>query len=172
MTPPLLGAFLGIIVGIVPPLHAIFVTDGGVLNRTVFAAIGACGRASVPLILLCLGAQIYSILMQPKQASKVSQTSTLVIILFLRMLLLPLLSIFIVQSTKSSLGGALASDPMFIVSIMLLATCPTAVNLMMVCQANGCLEGIMGRVLIWQYGFGAIGMVGWGVFILTLATRV
>ncbi|KAF9991708.1 hypothetical protein BGZ79_004101, partial [Entomortierella chlamydospora] len=57
-TPPLITAILALFVGLIPPLHRLFMDRNSDVYSFVIRPLETCGRAAVPMILLCLGAQV------------------------------------------------------------------------------------------------------------------
>ncbi|KAI9225212.1 MAG: auxin efflux carrier [Piptocephalis tieghemiana] len=176
--PPTLGALLGLFVALTPALRDLLLPQGAPLYTTLFKAVDGCGKASVPLIVVCLGAQLTSLsrsspspaphlppFAYPSYAATVTFASTA------RLLLLPCLCLLSVMLTLP-LAGTLGKDPMFLLTILLLGSAPTAINLMTVCQANGCFERPMGRLLLTQYTLGAITLVGWCMAFLIVVRGV
>lgn len=58
LTPPLLTALLALVVGLVPALHQLFMSPSSTFYRFLVRPIEGCGAAAIPMILLCLGAQV------------------------------------------------------------------------------------------------------------------
>ncbi|GJJ72961.1 auxin efflux carrier family protein [Entomortierella parvispora] len=58
LTPPLLTALLALVIGLVPALHELFMSPDSKLYTFVVHPIETCGAAAIPMILLCLGAQV------------------------------------------------------------------------------------------------------------------
>ncbi|KAK3847381.1 MAG: membrane transport protein-domain-containing protein [Linnemannia gamsii] len=58
LTPPLLTALLALVVGLVPALHQLFMSPSSTFYRFFVRPIEGCGAAAIPMILLCLGAQV------------------------------------------------------------------------------------------------------------------
>ncbi|KAF9909226.1 hypothetical protein EC991_008987 [Linnemannia zychae] len=58
LTPPLLTALLALVVGLVPSLHQLFMSPSSTFYRFLVRPIEGCGAAAIPMILLCLGAQV------------------------------------------------------------------------------------------------------------------
>ncbi|KAF9377286.1 hypothetical protein BGX21_003220 [Mortierella sp. AD011] len=57
-TPPLITAILALFVGLIPPLHRLFMDRNSDVYSFIIRPLETCGRAAVPMILLCLGAQV------------------------------------------------------------------------------------------------------------------
>ncbi|KAG0366039.1 membrane transport protein-domain-containing protein [Gamsiella multidivaricata] len=58
LTPPLLTAIIALVVGLVPALHRLFMGPESKLYSFIIHPIENCGAAAIPMILLCLGAQV------------------------------------------------------------------------------------------------------------------
>lgn len=58
LTPPLLTALVALVVGLVPALHHFFMSHESKFYAFVVRPLEECGAGAIPLILLCLGAQV------------------------------------------------------------------------------------------------------------------
>ncbi|KAG0289828.1 hypothetical protein BGZ98_003704, partial [Dissophora globulifera] len=58
LTPPLLTAIMALVIGLVPALHHFFMGSDSKFYAFVIHPIESCGEAAIPMILLCLGAQV------------------------------------------------------------------------------------------------------------------
>ncbi|KAF9115489.1 hypothetical protein BGX27_007618 [Mortierella sp. AM989] len=58
LTPPLLTAIIALIIGLVPALHKFFMGHDSKFYSFIIHPIEGCGAAAIPMILLCLGAQV------------------------------------------------------------------------------------------------------------------
>ncbi|KAG0198102.1 hypothetical protein BGX28_008418 [Mortierella sp. GBA30] len=58
LTPPLLTALIALVIGLVPALHKLFMSPESTVYRFLIQPIEGCGAAAIPMILLCLGAQV------------------------------------------------------------------------------------------------------------------
>jgi predicted permease len=174
LSPPLLGALVGLVIALDPFLRSVLVEPGSFLNSTVFIGIKRCGDASVPLLLVCLGAQLSTLLTNdptpPQQDTEAhahhypSYRGLLAFIVVSRLVILPFLTV--VQVWLTYTWFPIAQDPMFIVTIMLIGSCPTAINLMVVCQTEGMFEVPMGRSLLYQYVGSLFTLASWCVVFL------
>ncbi|KAF9970341.1 hypothetical protein BGZ73_006954 [Actinomortierella ambigua] len=73
-------------------------------------------------------------------------------VLLVRLFILPLLSLPIVMFHPRSLfPKMLATDPTFSLAMVLLASSPTAINIIQMCQIKGFFEKEMAGVLFWSY---------------------
>jgi len=69
LTPPLLTALLALVIGLVPALHELFMSPDSKLYTFVVHPIETCGAAAIPMILLCLGAQVVNFASSPSTSS-------------------------------------------------------------------------------------------------------
>ncbi|KAG0276413.1 hypothetical protein BGZ96_003284 [Linnemannia gamsii] len=58
LTPPLFTALLALVIGLVPALHQLIMGADSKFYAYVIRPIEGCGAAAIPMILLCLGAQV------------------------------------------------------------------------------------------------------------------
>ncbi|KAI9317941.1 auxin efflux carrier [Dichotomocladium elegans] len=152
MSPPLYAAFLGLLVGLTP-LKPLLYGKGSLLYPCFTKAIEICGRAAVPIILTCLGAQLTHISESQQPTSPEIRKPVFTAIL-VRMLIMPFFSVpisaaFVIYGAGWSL---LASDPVFITMMIVLGCTATAINLVQITQVNGIFEEEMLRMLFWSYG--------------------
>lgn len=180
-SPPFVAALCGLLVVLIPPLRHLLVDPDAFLHRTLMSAISTCGEAAVPLTLVCLGAQLSEVSnmnsaskIRTLEESGVSEDPTELIkedrivyfTTFCRLIFLPALAVLTVWCTSGILHTA--EDPVFVMTLMLLGTCPSAINLMMVCQAEGNFERPMGKTILWQYFGNTFTLAFWAVTVLTL----
>ncbi|ORX91759.1 auxin efflux carrier [Basidiobolus meristosporus CBS 931.73] len=161
--PPLCATFIGLFVGLVPFLKGLLFGPAPVL-RPVMRAIDTCGNASIPLILLCLGAQLYGL------SGRAAFKKVIWTIVIQRMLLMPLVAIGVVLVTHKFFS--LGYDPVFVMVMMLLGSGPTAVNLMNICQAVGNYEDEMAQLLLYSYLFAAPALALWVVVYLWVVGQI
>ncbi|KAG0175198.1 hypothetical protein DFQ28_005415 [Apophysomyces sp. BC1034] len=165
MSPPLYAAMLALIVGL-SPLKAVLYDPSSFLYPSFTKAIEICGKAAVPLILTCLGAQLTCIARSQHTASPAVKKPVAVAI-GCRMLLAPLFVIptvvlFVMYGAKWS---TLATDPVFNVMMIVLGSSPTAINLVQITQVNNIFEDEMLRMLFWSYGVVCVPICTLTVFI-------
>lgn len=152
MSPPLYAAVIALIVGL-SPLKPLLYNKQSFLYPSFTKAIESCGKAAVPLILSCLGAQLVDI-SQSQHAASAEMKKPITLAIFLRMVLtpfivLPLAALFVQYGHQWS---SLASDPVFITMMIILGCTPTAINLVQITQVNHIFEEEMLRMLFWSYG--------------------
>ncbi|KAG0199947.1 hypothetical protein BGX28_006875 [Mortierella sp. GBA30] len=58
LTPPLLTAMIALTIGLVPQLHSLFMSPESKVYAFIIHPLESCGAAAIPMILLCLGAQV------------------------------------------------------------------------------------------------------------------
>ncbi|KAF9970342.1 hypothetical protein BGZ73_006955 [Actinomortierella ambigua] len=58
MTPPLMTALASLVIGLVPQLHHLFMSENSKVYSFVVRPLESCGATAIPMILLCLGAQV------------------------------------------------------------------------------------------------------------------
>lgn len=171
MTPPLYAALLALIVGLVPFLKQLMYHS--ILYPTITSAIQSCSKASVPITLVCLGAQLKDISSQTssspdalgleqeeeglQQQQQQVDPKPIATAIGIRMGLVPLIVIPLVLGFVKYNGVAwssvsVATDPVFGVMMIILGCTPTAINLVQISQVTGAFEKEMLRVLFWSYG--------------------
>ncbi|KAG1450863.1 hypothetical protein G6F46_002165 [Rhizopus delemar] len=162
MSPPLYAAILAFLVGLCNPLKSILYNKDSFFYVSFTHAIESCGKASVPIVLICLGAQLKTIRqVQGTISNKVQQTVKAT--LLIRVFLVPLCIIPIIYAF-SRLKLDLAKDPVFIVSMVIAGCMPTSINLAQITQANRAFQDEMLHVLFWSYGVACIPLCTFIVF--------
>lgn len=152
MSPPLYAAFLALAVGLTP-LKPLLYDKQSFLYPSFTKAIEGCGKAAVPLILTCLGAQLTSIAESQHppapEMKKPVATAIAVRMCLMPFLVVPIVVLFVLYGSRFS---TLASDPVFITMMIVLGCTPTAINLVQITQVNNIFEEEMLRMLFWSYG--------------------
>ncbi|KXS18067.1 auxin efflux carrier [Gonapodya prolifera JEL478] len=168
LNPPVFAALLSIVVGLCAPVRNMLYGPNAPLKILIAKPIELCGDASVPLTLVSLGGQLFKIYgrvtaspngrrdstprsLEQLEREKARKTNrALVLILVARLLLMPVISTALVLWTRQWLDLGL-SDPMFVMTLMILGGGPTAVNLLQICQVHGSYEDEMASLLFWSY---------------------
>lgn len=152
MSPPLYAAFFALIVGL-SPLKPLLYDKQSFMYPSFTKAIEGCGKAAVPLILTCLGAQLVSISESQHPASpqmkKPVATAIAIRMILMPFLVVPIVILFVLYGSSWSM---LANDPVFITMMIVLGCTPTAINLVQITQVNNIFEEEMLRMLFWSYG--------------------
>ncbi|KAF2677837.1 hypothetical protein K458DRAFT_395478 [Lentithecium fluviatile CBS 122367] len=130
---PLIGAIVGAVIGLTPPLHRLFFNDsneGGYLNAWLTSAVKNIGDLFASTQIIVVGVKLSQSLRKMKagEDSGVVPKASLAFITFIRFVFWPLVSIpFIwVLATKTSL---LNGDPILYFVLMLMPTGPPAMIL-------------------------------------------
>ncbi|EPB86055.1 hypothetical protein HMPREF1544_07131 [Mucor circinelloides 1006PhL] len=165
MSPPLYAAFFALLVGL-SPLKPILYDKQSFLYPSFTKAIEGCGKAAVPLILTCLGAQLVSIQESQHPASP-QMKKPVALAIAIRMglmpfLVVPIVVLFVLYGSQFS---TLASDPVFITMMIVLGCTPTAINLVQITQVNNIFEEEMLRMLFWSYGVVCVPICTFVVFL-------
>ncbi|KAM3585969.1 hypothetical protein VKS41_002502 [Umbelopsis sp. WA50703] len=153
ISPPLWAALAALFVGLTP-LKPILFDKHRFLYPSLTKAIESCGSVAVPVILVCLGAQLAGFSVHHQCSSsdmkKPIAAAVLVRMLLMPLLVIPLVTLFIAYGEGIS---SLASDPVFAVVMIMIGCAPTAINLVQMTQVYpNFFEEEMLRVLFWSYG--------------------
>jgi predicted permease len=143
---PLVGAVLGVIIGLTPPLHRAFFNntyDGGIFTAWLTESWKNIGSLFVPLPLIVAGISLYTSWQDARSSSSTSSDSsipkaTTAFILAIRFILWPVLSIGSIYliTSKTGRGGFLSDDPMLWFAMMLMPTGPPAMKLITMVQVS------------------------------------
>ncbi|KAF2799776.1 hypothetical protein K505DRAFT_230250 [Melanomma pulvis-pyrius CBS 109.77] len=140
---PLLGAVLGAIIGLTPPLHRAFFNDtyeGGIFTAWLTESWKNVGGLFVPLPLIVAGISLYTSFQESRRASSSSSEPglpylTTLFILVIRFIIWPVVSIGTIYFfvTRTALLG---DDPMLWFAMMLMPTGPPAMKLITMVQVS------------------------------------
>jgi auxin efflux carrier family protein len=119
--PPLLAAIVSLIVGITPPLKHLFFSQDGVFYSSLTATIRQLGQACIPMVMITLGAELYTLPRDTSSSTKEMVTA----IIILKMLVMPILG----GAAVLSLRQWVTDDPMLLFILILLAASPTGMIL-------------------------------------------
>ncbi|KAJ4350405.1 uncharacterized protein N0V89_009026 [Didymosphaeria variabile] len=161
---PLIGAVMGAIIGLVPPLHKAFFSDtfdGGVFTAWLTESFKSLGQLFVPLPLVVAGIVLYSSYQDSRHASRTGPVAkvpllTTLFILVVRFVVWPALSIGAIYGIVKSEGkrGLLGDDPMLWFTMMLMPTGPPAfklITMVQVSEAGAEDEQHMAKILTISY---------------------
>lgn len=144
VNPPLLGAAIGALLGLVPALHKLFFNDqqeGGYFNAWLTTAIKNVGDLFATLQIVVVGVKLSQAVLRMKkgEASGKVPLTPLFVVSFIRLVLWPAISISLVYlfATKTSL---LSNDPILWFSMMLMPTGPPAMKLTALADVSGADE--------------------------------
>jgi len=159
LSPPMLSALTGIVLGIVPFLNRLLVQTNAPL-RIVMETCDLIGDGVIPCALLVLGAN----LADPPRVREAVPFRTLIGVWWGRLLLMPLLGC--VYTLFLSRQGWLPNDPVCALVLLVESAVPPATNLVVMCQLHGRGEAAMSRVLVSTY------LVAVPVLTVTVATQL
>lgn len=157
LTAPLLGAVLGAIIGLTPPLHRAFFNDsndGGFLNAWLTSSLRKIGELFVTLQVVVVGVSLSSSLRKMKRGEdKGLPLLPAAFVMVLRLIVWPLVSIAVIWllATKTN---TLQEDPILWFSMMLMPTGPTAMKLIAMAEVSGAVEDdkmVISKVLTVSY---------------------
>jgi predicted permease len=134
MTPPLIGAIIGAILGLTPPLRTLFFADsneGGYLNAWLTQSIKNIGQLFVTLQVVVVGVKLAQALRKEKRGEDTGKMNwTLVAgISVVRYLIWPAISISLIFALAKH-TSLLSNDPMLWFTMMLMPTGPSAMKVM------------------------------------------
>ncbi|KAI1316193.1 hypothetical protein EDD11_010365 [Mortierella claussenii] len=280
LTPPLLTAIVALVIGLVPALHKVFMSPESKFYAFVVHPVEGCGDAAIPLILLCLGAQVVYLATSKSKVENSSSSAASAVgvnnssssvagtdesslrqdqdrktlattishrqtrslgtialapsrsmspmtvtgrdpghsseddeedvhqaafpisdmihannggdntklkleggylikrltpsafVLFGRLILVPLICMPVIMYCPSGLSPELTMDPTFRMTLVLIASSPTAINMIQLCQIKGFFEEDMAGVLFWSYCvWGVPCVLAWSLAALWTASR-
>lgn len=132
LNPPLIGAVIGIIIGLVPPLHRLFFNsqaDGGYFNAWLTSAISNIGDLFAALQVLVVGVKLSNSVVRMKRGEAAGEVPwfATTLVLVIRFVLWPLISIGVIYflATKTN---AVFDDPLLWFCMMLMPAGPPALK--------------------------------------------
>ncbi|KAL1919844.1 uncharacterized protein VTP21DRAFT_1775 [Calcarisporiella thermophila] len=147
MTAPLWTVVIALIVGLTPPLKDFFFNKSSFVYGSFTKALDELGAASIPLILVGLGAQMTGLSLK----SQGGNAALLRFVIVTRQFLMPLFVFPLMLLFVRVVHTPLASDPAFVVTMIVLGCAPTAINLVQICMAEQQFEEEMSKILFWSY---------------------
>ncbi|KAF3035315.1 hypothetical protein E8E12_004640 [Didymella heteroderae] len=140
---PLVGAFLGVLIGMTPVLHRAFFSStysGGVFTAWLTESWKNIGGLFVPLPLIVAGISLYTSYQDSRQGDSSTAKSntplaTTAFILVVRFIIWPVVSIGIIYAIAKD-SNILGSDPMLWFAMMLMPTGPPAMKLITMVQVS------------------------------------
>jgi predicted permease len=143
---PLIGAVLGAIIGLAPPLHRAFFAnsnEGGWFTAWLTESWKNVGQLFVPLPLIVAGISLYTAYQEARHTPDGGQKTriplaTTSFILVIRFLVWPAFSISLIYAIVKSQGrgGLLGEDPMLWFTMMLMPAGPPAMKLITMIQVS------------------------------------
>lgn len=142
-TPPVIATFLALFVGAVPPLKGLLYGDGALL-APLSSAIAVVGAGMIPALLILLGS-----LLSDGPSSSALQKRTILLVVFVRGAVLPVLGIGFVSILK--LAGCLPQDPLFEFVLLIQHALPSAIILSTIATIHDYNSLEMSSLLFYQY---------------------
>lgn len=130
--PPLIGAVIGIVIGLVPPLHRLFFNsqaNGGYFNAWLTSAIANIGDLFAALQVLVVGVKLSNSVVRMKKGEAAGEVPwfATTLVLVIRFVLWPMISIGVIYvlATKTN---AVFDDPLLWFCMMLMPAGPPALK--------------------------------------------
>ena len=145
INPPMIGAALGALIGLVPALHRLFFSsqqEGGYLNAWLTSALRNVGDLFAALQVIVVGIKLSASMLKWKkgEASGSMPWMAFVVVVLVRFVIWPAISIGVVYGLVLK-GGVLSADPILWFAMMLMPTGPPALSLTAMADCNGASEG-------------------------------
>ncbi|KAI4719866.1 membrane transporter [Aureobasidium sp. EXF-10727] len=139
--PPLIGAVIGAIVGLVPALHTLFFSspnEGGYLNAWLTSSIKNIGDLFASLQVVVVGVKLSQAMLRYKKGEQSGNVpwKPFTIITVVRFVIWPLISIPLVWVLASK-TSVLSDDPILWFAMMLMPTGPPAMKLTALADVSG-----------------------------------
>jgi auxin efflux carrier family protein len=148
---PLLGAIIGVVIGLVPPLHRAFFRDthdGGIFTAWLTSSLQSIGGLFVPLPVVVAGVSLYTSMRDARRADAEPVKLpwlTVTFILVIRFVIWSVVSIAVIYALASR-TEILGDDPMLWFAMMLMPTGPPAMKLITLVQVSDGEEGDEARI--------------------------
>jgi len=143
---PLLGAIVGAIIGLTPPLHKLFFNnsnEGGYLNAWLTTSIKNIGDLFASMQIIVVGVKLSQSMLRMKRGESSGEVSkgSLALVTLIRFIIWPLISIplIYVLAAKTQL---LDADPILWFAMMLMPTGPPAMILVALTDVTGARESM------------------------------
>lgn len=138
---PLIGAIIGAILGLVPPLHRAFFSesqDGGIFNAWLTSSVKNVGELFAALQVIVVGVKLSQAMRRMKHGEESGAVpwKPMVFVTVVRFVLWPLISIPLVWAMATRTSW-LADDPILWFAMMLMPTGPPAMKLTALADVNG-----------------------------------
>jgi len=142
--PPLVGALIGALLGLVPQLHKLFFSsqeEGGYLNAWLQASIKNIGSLFASLQVIVVGVKLSQSLLKMKRGEKSGSVplTPMVFVTVVRFILWPLISIPLIWVLAKK-TNILSDDPILWFTLMLMPAGPPALKLTALADVNGASE--------------------------------
>jgi predicted permease len=172
-SPPVVAVCFGVLIGLSPPVHSIFVDRNDFDNdrplEFLFNAIRDFGQAAVPMQMMVLGASLASI---PSFAS--IQWPATIAVTFCKLVVHPAAGFGIIYLVDTAGGiSAIAGSqrPSLIIVACIMCACPTSSNMQVMAEVSGGLEckQALSAMTFLMYCFAPIVLTFWLVVAVSMA---
>ncbi|KAI1764810.1 auxin efflux carrier [Hypoxylon sp. FL1150] len=146
VNPPFIGAAIGLIIGLSPPLHRLFFNDmdeGGYLNAWLTSSLKNVGQLFVSLQVVVVGVKLslsLRLLKKGEDAGKLP-LGTVLCVTFVRFVLWPLISIPLIWAL-ATYTNLLTDDPMLWWALMMMPIGPTAMKVLALADVGEASQSI------------------------------
>lgn len=158
ITPPSLGAIVGLVFGAVSWLRNLVVGDNAPL-RVIQNSVQLLGNGTIPCTILILGGN----LIQGLQSSKV-KAKTMVGVIGVRYFALPAIGILVVKGANGL--GFLAPDPLYHFLLMVQYTTPPAMSISTMTQLFGIGQEECSVIMLWTYLTATFSLALWSALFM------
>lgn len=139
--PPIIGASLGALIGLVPPLHRLFFAtqqEGGYFNAWLTSALSNVGELFVALQVVVIGVKLSVAVLKFKHGERSGRVpwSAFSLIIAMRFVIWPAISIFTIYGL-AKYTGVLSEDKILWFAMMLMPCGPSALNLTALADVGG-----------------------------------
>ncbi|KAI1382157.1 auxin efflux carrier [Hypoxylon crocopeplum] len=146
LNPPFIGAAIGAIIGLSPPLHRIFfngMTEGGYFNAWLTSSLKNVGELFVSLQVIVVGVKLSLSLRLMKEGEEAGKLplNTVLSVVFVRFILWPAISIPLIWALAAH-THILTDDPMLWWALMMMPIGPTAMKVLALADVSGANEKI------------------------------
>lgn len=141
INPPVVGASIGTLIGLVPALHRLFFDsqqEGGYLNAWLTSALSNVGDIFVALQVVVIGVKLSVAVLRFKKGESSGHVpwSAFLVIILMRFVVWPAISISVVYALASQ-TGVLSDDRILWFAMMLMPCGPSALNLTALADVGG-----------------------------------
>ncbi|KAI6093772.1 membrane transport protein-domain-containing protein [Hypoxylon rubiginosum] len=146
INPPFIGAAIGLIIGLSPPLHRLFFNDmdeGGYFNAWLTSSIKNVGDLFVSLQVIVVGVKLSLSLRLMKEGGEAGTLplGTVLCVSFVRFILWPAISIPLIWALAAH-TNLLPDDPMLWWALMMMPIGPTAMKVLALADVSGASQSI------------------------------
>lgn len=159
-SPATLGAIVGFIIGVVPPIRKLMIGSNAPLHVIEDSAT-MVGEAAVPVITLIMGANLLKGL---KGAS--TSVWTVIGIIAVRYIFLPILGILVIKGATQL--GLVQPDPLYQFILLLQYALPPAMAIGTIAQLFGAGESECSIIMLWTYVLASVAVTLWSTFFMWL----